>query len=364
MVSRKTVRLSDEDQKNSMNTNRLQCVHPSARPCACRINACLPILLTFSLLVFAGCKSGFGDQFSWSNPFKSTKTAEKSPPQDKSKSVAKKDSKRTFDFDEELIRARALEKAGKYEEARAVYQRLIVEFPDRYEGYHRLAVVADRQKRYREAQGLYEEAIRLERNNPDLFNDLGYCFFLQGQLDKAERSLLKAVAMSPSKPRYRNNLGMVYGHQRRYEEAMDQFRRAGSEADSQYNLAFVRASQNDFDEAKACFHRALAADPTFEPARRALDSFRKAEDDPTGVYDNNPVVQNGTYWVPYREDGAPGTDGATQTASHNVATARDAGASVLRNNDAVVRQMHTSAQSPLQRARVDTATRVQQGYSE
>jgi len=347
-----------------MNMNRLECDDPSARPRGCRHDACLPILLACSLLLFAGCKSGFGDQFSWSNPFKSTKTAEKNPLPDKSKSVAKKDTKRTLDFDEEIIRARGLEKSGKYEEARATYQRLIVEFPDRYEGYHRLAVVADRQKRYREAQGLYEEAIRLKRDNPDLFNDLGYCFFLQGQLDKAERSLLKAVAMAPSKPRYRNNLGMVYGHQRRYEEAMDQFRRAGSEADAQYNLAFIKASQNDFDGAKDCFHRALAADPTFEPARRALDSFRKAEEDPTGAYDNSPVVQNGTYWVPYREDGTPGADGATQTASLNAPMGKGDGVSVLRNNDAAVRQMHTSAQAPLRQARVDTANRVQQGYSE
>jgi len=313
-----------------------------------------------SLLFSAGCQSGFGQQWShgWSNPFKSTKAAEKRPAS--TKSGAKKNAKPTVNLAEEMSRARALEKSGKYEEARSIYQRLIVEFPDRSDGYHRLAVVADRQKRFREAQSLYEEAIRLDRDNPELFNDLGYCFFLQGQLDKAERSLLNAVAMAPSNPRFRNNLGMVYGHQGRFEEALEQFRRAGSEAEAHYNLAFVKAAKDDFEGAKECFHRALASDPTFEPARRALASFRKADEDPLSQFDNSPIVQNGTYWVPYQEDG--NTDASrTQTVSHNI-PAGESPAAAQRNE--AVRQMRSTAQSQLQRAREDAAYRVQQKYRE
>jgi Flp pilus assembly protein TadD len=325
----------------------------------------------FGLLLLSGCKSGFGgdDGFSWKNPFTSSKSedserevAKKEPA--KKKEVAKKDDTASPAFAEDTSRARNLEKAGKYEEARTVYQRLIVKYPERYEPYHRLAVVADRQKRFLEAQGLYAEAIRLNPKNPDLFNDLGYCQFLQGRLDKAEASLLKAVSLAPSNPKYRNNLGMVYGHQGRYDEALAQFRRAGSESDAYYNLAFVKAAKDDVEGAKECFNLALAADPTFEPARRALASFRKADENPVAAMESGPSMENGTYWVPYNEDGEDKSK--TQTASLNTPSTDETSSPDSRTAKATTatKPMRTTSQSQLRRAREDATSRLQQGYSE
>lgn len=350
-----------------MNNHLMCCCDQPKRTVGGRLSIGGLSALLCCLLLVTGCQSGFSGKswFTWKNPFASTKSTEqtkKTTPS--SKTVAKKDAKkkgdeRTLDFAEEMIRARGLEKSGKYSEAREIYQRLIISFPDHYEPYHRLGVVADYQKRYREAQGLFEEAIRLERNNPQLFNDLGYCFFLQGRLDKAERSLLTAVSMAPSNEKYRNNLGMVYGHQGRYQDALEQFRRAGSEADAQYNLAFVKASRNDFDGAEECFHLSLAADPTYEPARRALASFHKTRSDPLGKFDNSPVVENGTYWVPYREDGGTGDSNAQTVAHHS-----PVGEAAYTQSGETNRSLRTTAQSQLRRARMDAAVRVQQGYSE
>ena len=109
---------------------------------------------------------------------------------------------------------------------------------------------------------------------PDLFNDLGYSFFLQGKLDKAEIAVGKAVALRPTEPKYHNNLALIYGHQRRFDEAWNEFRRAGGEAEAWYNMAFIKSSLNDFEGAKACFRRALAIDPSHDRARRALRAFR------------------------------------------------------------------------------------------
>ena len=144
--------------------------------------------------------------------------------------------------------------------------------------------VCDRQKRFAEAQENYQQAILLAENRePDLFNDLGYSFFLQGSLDKAESAIRKAVALRPTEPKYHNNLGLIYGHQRRFEDAWNEFRLAGGEADACYNLAFVKASLNDFEGAKACFRRALAIDPSHDRARRALRAFELAETDPDSL---------------------------------------------------------------------------------
>jgi Tfp pilus assembly protein PilF len=180
----------------------------------------------------------------------------------------------------QLAKARSFEATGQLDEARKIYQELIAHFPSRPEPYHRLGVVADRQKRHREAQALYGEALLLKPLDGQLFNDLGWCFYLQGKFDKAESSLLKAISLQPANGRYRNNLGLVLGQQGRLEEALVHFRRAGSEADAQYNLAFVLASTGKYDEAKARFRMAIEIDPTHEAAREALRGFERYEENP------------------------------------------------------------------------------------
>lgn len=207
------------------------------------------------------------------------------------------------DFFDGMLKGRQLEQQGKLSEAREIYQRLIVQYPHRYEPYHRLGVVADRQKRYREAVALYTQAIALNPD-PEIFNDLGYSYYLQGQLDKAESALLKAVSMKPASPRFRNNLGMVYGFQGRYEEALDQFRRGGSEADACYNMAFILATQGKIQEAKRYLMLALAADPTYKKAQEALASLEGIEPNRLGP---NPreLAQDGRRWERYREPPSP-----------------------------------------------------------
>jgi Flp pilus assembly protein TadD len=267
------------------------------------------------LALFFGCSSGPGQGNSWSlkNPFSGIGAWFKGQhPSDPDRLAAEKRRKGSPEYYEEIAKARLQEKSGKYDRARDIYEKLIRSHPDQYEAYHRLGVVADRQKRLCEAEELFSQAVRLDQEDPELFNDYGYCLFLQGKLDHAELALLKAVSLSPRNPRFLNNLGMVCGHQGRHEEAMEHFRLAGSEADALYNMAFVLAAQENVDGAKNCFHLALQADPTYEPAKQALESFQEFEADPDGRLDRLPLADNGLPWVPYVE-GSESEVAETQT---------------------------------------------------
>lgn len=287
----------------------------SARPLA--VLACL-LAAAWCLLLAAGCQNGpgAGGLPALSNSLKNLES-----PFAKRDAKKKGPSERDPKFDEKMVEAQNLERADKSDEARRIYEQLIVKYPKRHEAYHRLGVVADRQQRYREAQALYSQAIRLHPKDPELFNDLGYNFYLQGKLDKAEAALIKSASLAPSVGRYRNNLGLVLGHQGRHGEALEQFRHAGSEAEANYNLAFVLAAQENVPGAKDCFLRALAADATYEPARRALSAFDRYEEDPQGFMDNGPVVQNGVRLVPYVEGGIENPQ--AQPASYNTPTISD-----------------------------------------
>jgi len=234
-----------------------------------------------------------------------------------SKSADSKEAK--SQFAQQFSRARGFEAEKKYEQARSIYEQLIVQYPERYESYHRLAVVADQQRRHREAEALYAEALRLEPMSGSLLGDLGYCYFLQGKLTKAESALAKAVAIEPAEIRHRNNLGLVYGHQGKNEEALENFRRGGSEADAQYNLAFVLASQDKGEEAKSCFHAALMADPAHEKSHTALASFERYERTPEELRDEFTGSVDGR-WVPYVEGAGDGSQVVQASAtSHSQA---------------------------------------------
>jgi tetratricopeptide (TPR) repeat protein len=298
------------------------------------------LLALLHCLVLVGCASG--PETLWKSPRSdpdgesvqpaaSQASKNQSPNVDTGKAQGKKPVQAAVQYSRDLGTAADAEKQGDLTEARTTYERLISQYPDRYEAYHRLAVVADRQRRYQEAQSLYTQAIRRNNRDPDLFNDLGYCFYLQGKMDKAESAILKAVAMRPAEPRYRNNLGLVYGQQRRYEEALAQYRRAGGEGDAYYNLAFIKASQEDFEGAKDCFRHALAADPTHEKARRALASFESAQNDPEKLRNMGAMADDATNWIPYLENGSnhtetaqTGTAGTSTGANHGAATQRSA----------------------------------------
>ena len=208
------------------------------------------------------------------------------------------------------------------------------EEPDQVEPLHRLAVVADKQRRHRDAQNLYLEALQIEPRNAELMNDLGYSFYLAGQLSKAEGALAKATQLDPQSPRFRNNLGMVIGMQGRMQEAFEQFAQAGSQADAHYNVAFLYSCQNKVADAKLCFQRALLQDPAHEKARKALDSFQHFERN-GGLPTEAEFTADGRRWIPYQEtpDGQPNLDAMTDFG-------------ISRQVDSVFPAAHKVAQKP------------------
>jgi Flp pilus assembly protein TadD len=207
-----------------------------------------------------------------------------------------------------LVKGMNFERSGQLDKAREAYEKVRKEEPHQVEPLHRLAVVADKQRRHQHAQSLYLEAIQIEPRNAELFNDLGYSFYLDGQLAKAESALAKATQLDPQSARFRNNLGMVIGRQGRMQEAFEQFAQAGSQADAHYNVAFLYSCQNKVEDAKLCFQRALLQDPAHEKARKALDSFQHFERN--GGLTEEEYTADGRRWILYQEtaDGQPNLD--------------------------------------------------------
>jgi Flp pilus assembly protein TadD len=170
-----------------------------------------------------------------------------------------------------LVAARNLDKAGNEIPAIAQYERVLNLAPDNVEVLHRLAVLYDRQSEFAKADAAYLKLTQARPRDANLFNDWGYSHYLRNKWDDAERHLRRALELDPTHVRARANLGMVFGHQGRHDDALQTFRDARlSEPEARCNLAFVYWSQGRLDDARRECQIARQIDPSGTMASNML----------------------------------------------------------------------------------------------
>ncbi|WP_025091573.1 tetratricopeptide repeat protein [Brucella intermedia] len=81
------------------------------------------------------------------------------------------------------------------------------------------ATVLDRVGDFDRARSLYERAQTLAPKEPSIISNMGVSLMLSGDLPGAEANFRRAIAMNEVDPRTRENLALVVGLQKRYEEA-------------------------------------------------------------------------------------------------------------------------------------------------
>lgn len=127
------------------------------------------------------------------------------------------------DFSNAMSEAKALEEKDPEGASRA-YQVLTADYPNRYEPYHRMALLAEMAKDYELAVALYEEAAR--KNPPDaaFYNDFGWYLYTVGEYAEAISKLRQANALAPDAPetpKYQMNLALALTGLGNYDEAFE-----------------------------------------------------------------------------------------------------------------------------------------------
>lgn len=173
-------------------------------------------------------------------------------------------------LNKQYAEARIMERRKDFAGAEGMYREILKEEPESRDCYHRLGVIAAQQTKYDEAHLLYQQALQYSTPTPDLWSDIGYCFYLQNKLPEAEQAMRQSLAIDPQHRASLNNLAMVVGEQGRIDEAYDLFRRGNSEAEAEQNVGFLCAACGELDRAQHHFSRALSANPEMRPAAEAL----------------------------------------------------------------------------------------------
>ena len=155
-----------------------------------------------------------------------------------------------------------------------------------------MAGALDRLGRFGQAEAHYRSALDLSPDDPKVWNDAGYSYYLQHRLADAERSLKTAAKFDPNNPRIQTNLGLALAAAGKTDEALAALSKAGGPAAGNANLAYLLASLGKTDEARKHYQTALRLQPQLAPAREALARL-DAQDDPVDAVGHDPQPDRG-----------------------------------------------------------------------
>ncbi|MCL4203868.1 MAG: tetratricopeptide repeat protein [Pirellulaceae bacterium] len=173
--------------------------------------------------------------------------------------------------------ARLSERRGQTDHAEAVYRELLKNDPTLVQPHHRLGVIEAKKGNFDAANTHFQLALMRAPKNVDLLVDAGYCLYLQSRLEEAEEVYSTAFRINPDHESLCNNLGLLFGEQRRFEEALTVFKRCNTVAEAHANLGFVMAQLGEVELAERNFHAALRQDPKLRSAAIALVQLEKAK---------------------------------------------------------------------------------------
>ena len=154
--------------------------------------------------------------------------------------------------------ARILAKQGKDSECEFVLVRIIREYPEFRMAYCELAELRLRQQQVDGAIQALSAGLRVFPTDSVLLNNLGMCWLLKKEHEKALASFRYAAAVSPDNRRYRSNMALSLGMMGRYDEALSLFMLVMSPADAHYNLSVICSARRDYPRSMKEYERAAA----------------------------------------------------------------------------------------------------------
>jgi len=129
---------------------------------------------------------------------------------------------------------------GRDSECEFVLKRIIQEYPRYLPAYNSLAEVQMRQGRTNTAIETIQDALLINSEDPVLLNNLGVCWMVRGDYEKALEMFTKASGVMPENARYRANMAVALGLMARYEESLSLFKQILPEDQANHNLSVLR----------------------------------------------------------------------------------------------------------------------------
>lgn len=128
------------------------------------------------------------------------------------------------------------------------------------------------------SNAIFEKAIMLSPNNPNILNSYALAQMDQGKIDEAEKILIEVIKISSDediKEKAIGNLGVLYKNTGRYKEATDNLKKAICLAKKLNNQKSIA---NHLNNLGACYHNTEKQDEAITTLQQALTEIKVAID--------------------------------------------------------------------------------------
>jgi tetratricopeptide (TPR) repeat protein len=174
--------------------------------------------------------------------------------------------------------AALLEEAKQYPQAQARYADADRQFPLVPGLMYDYAMACERNQQYQQMEVVLRQLIKIDPNNPNAYNALGYSLADRGEnLDEANKLLQKAADLSPNDAFIQDSLGWVKYRNGDKQDAAAILRHAFEmqpNAEIGAHLGEVLWSLGQQDDARVAWRAALKVDPTNTTLMATLKRFQ------------------------------------------------------------------------------------------
>lgn len=169
-----------------------------------------------------------------------------------------------------LERALALQNAGHFDVAQALYDQILRLQPRHFDALHLSGLIAAERNDPRRAVELISKAIAVNANYAPAHHNLAIALAELGQFDAAVKSYDAAIALDPANAKAHNDRGNALADLQRNDDAVQAYERAialdSDYAQAHYNCGCALMALSHMRAALACYDRALALRPDYAKA--------------------------------------------------------------------------------------------------
>jgi Flp pilus assembly protein TadD len=124
------------------------------------------------------------------------------------------------------------------------------------------------------AQRSFETAVRINKDDPQNLNNLGYLLYENGDYQNATKYFKRAAKLTPNDPLIWNNLGLAQSEREHFDDAYESFARAQGEYKGHLNVATRLEHNGSTKKAIKHLEKALALKPnSIDVLARLVDLY-------------------------------------------------------------------------------------------
>jgi len=176
-----------------------------------------------------------------------------------------------------LSRAQSAQRAGKLDEAQALYRQALKAQPNNPEIHYKLAMLLVQCGQLQEATRYFGSCVKLAPGNADVLNSLANAQRLNGQLAKAGKNIERALKAAPGHPGVLCNRGWLHRTNNKIDLALQDFKRATDKApqmaDAWRGLGECLLAKGKWRQAQQALARCLEISPGSADALNTLGTL-------------------------------------------------------------------------------------------